>query len=110
MNVIGTRPTGWWRDRRGAMRRLVADLDRYARESGDHVTVVFDSAPFELEGERVEVAFASRSGRDAADDDIAALAGPGLTVVSSDSGLAERARAAGAQVLGAGAFRSRLES
>ena len=24
MNVIGSRPTGWWRDRPGAMRGLVA--------------------------------------------------------------------------------------
>jgi len=109
MNVIGSRPTGWWRDRRGAMRRLVAELERYAGESGDQVAVVFDGRPFELDSERVEVAFASRPGRDAADDDIAARAGPGLTVVSSDAELAERARAAGAQVLGAGAFRRRLE-
>ena len=38
MNVIGSRPDGWWRDRRGAMRRLVEDL---ARLEGD-VTVVLD--------------------------------------------------------------------
>jgi uncharacterized protein YaiI (UPF0178 family) len=110
MNVIGSRPTGWWHDRRGAMRELVAQLERYARESGDEVAVVFDGRPFELEAERVEVAFASRRGRDAADDDIAARAGPAVTVVTSDSALAERALAAGAQVVGAGAFRRRLES
>jgi uncharacterized protein YaiI (UPF0178 family) len=110
MNVVGSRPTGWWRDRRRAMRELVAELERYARESGDEVAVVFDGRPFELGAEHVEVAFASRRGRDAADDDIAARAGPELTVVTSDSRLAERARTAGARVLGAGAFRRRLES
>ena len=26
MNVIGSRPTGWWRDRPGAMRGLVEEL------------------------------------------------------------------------------------
>jgi len=33
MNVIGSRPTGWWRDRPGAMAALVADLGRYAAAS-----------------------------------------------------------------------------
>ena len=27
MNVIGSRPTGWWRDRPRAMRELVKDLN-----------------------------------------------------------------------------------
>ena len=30
-NVIGSRPDGWWRDRAGAARRLVAALDALAR-------------------------------------------------------------------------------
>ena len=34
MNVIGSRPDGWWRDRRGAMRRLVEELGALARASG----------------------------------------------------------------------------
>jgi len=110
MNVIGSRPTGWWRDRRGAMCELVSELDRYARESGDEVAVVFDGRPFELDAELVDVAFASRRGRDAADDDIAARANSEVTVVTSDSRLAERARGTGARVVGAGAFRRRLES
>ena len=109
MNVIGSRPSGWWRDREGAMRDLVADLEAYAGETGAEVAVVFDGRAFEIAGERVEVAFASRAGRDAADDDIAARAEPGLTVVTSDAALAERARAGGAEVMGAGAFRRRLD-
>jgi predicted RNA-binding protein with PIN domain len=114
MNVIGSRPTGWWRDRRGAMRDLVEELDRFAAATEDEVTVVFDGRRFELSGEQVEVAFASRRGRDAADDDIAALAerdpDPAeLSVVTSDRDLAQRVEATGAQVVGAGAFRRRLE-
>ena len=114
MNVIGSRPTGWWRDRRGAMRELVAALERFAAATGEEVTVVLDGRPFELEGDRVRVVFASRRGPDAADDDIAALAErdadpAGLRVVTSDAGLSRRVQAAGAEVVGAGAFRSRLD-
>ena len=73
MNVIGSRPDGWWRDRRGAMRRLVEELGSLASTSGEPVTVVLDGAPFDLDGGPVEVRFASRRGPNAADDDIAAL-------------------------------------
>jgi predicted RNA-binding protein with PIN domain len=111
MNVIGSRPDGWWRDRRAAMRRLVEELERLE----DEVVVVFDGAPFEIEPERVEVSFASRRGPDAADDDIAARVAadtdPGsLTVVTSDSELERRVRRDGAAVEGAGAFRRRLDA
>ena len=114
MNVIGSRPTGWWRDRPGAMRTLVEQLVRFADGTGEAVTVVFDGKPFDLEGESVDVLFASRRGRDAADDDIAAIvqrdADPGeLSVVTSDADLAARVRAAGAAVVGAGEFRRRLD-
>jgi predicted RNA-binding protein with PIN domain len=110
MNVIGSRPDGWWRDRRGAMHRLVDELERLEGE----VTVVFDGAPFELGSERVDVVFASRRGPNAADDDIAARvradAEPeSLTVVTSDAELVTRVRDAGAAVEGAGAFRRRLD-
>ena len=45
MNVIGTRPDGWWRDRDAAMARLVDRLERYSAETGDDVTVVFERKP-----------------------------------------------------------------
>ena len=51
----------------------------------------------------VEVCFAAH-----ADDDIAALARPGVRVVTSDRGLAERVRAAGGEVEPSKAFRDRL--
>jgi predicted RNA-binding protein with PIN domain len=114
MNVIGSRPTGWWRDRPRAMRELVAELDAFARAGGDAVTVVFDGRAFELDGGAVDVRFASRRGPNAADDDIAALVEQddepaGLSVVTSDGDLARRVRDLGAAVVGAGEFRRRLE-
>jgi predicted RNA-binding protein with PIN domain len=111
MNVIGSRPDGWWRDRPAAMERLVRELEGL---EGD-VTVVLDGKPFELTSEHVEVVFASRRGPNAADDDIAARveadADPeSITVITSDADLERRVRAAGASVEGAGAFRRRLEA
>ena len=103
-NVMGSRPTGWWRDRPRAMRGLVRDLERFVQDSGDEIAVIFDGSPFDLSSESVDVAFASRRGRDAADDDIAARAEPGMTVVTSDGGLSRRVREAGADVMGAGEF------
>jgi uncharacterized protein YaiI (UPF0178 family) len=115
MNVIGSRPSGWWRDRPGAMRELVEELKAFAEETGEPVTVVLDGKPFELEGgDAVDVRFASRRGPNAADDDIAALVESDddpadLSVVTSDGDLAGRVREAGATVVGAGSFRRRLD-
>jgi predicted RNA-binding protein with PIN domain len=117
MNVIGSRPDGWWHDRPGAMQQLVWLLERRAERSGDEAVVVFDGRPSERvlgEAGAVEVRFASRGGRDAADHDIAELVeadpDPGaLRVVTSDRPLADRVRAAGAEVLPAGEFRRALD-
>ncbi len=111
MNVIGSEPDGWWRDRPRAMRELVEDLQTL----GEPVTVVFDGRPVELaDTEAVEVKFAKRRGRNAADDDIAALvaradAPEQWRVVTSDRELGRRVREHGAQVVGVGAFREQLE-
>jgi hypothetical protein len=109
MNVIGSRPDGWWRDREGAMRRLVDELRDWATED---VTLVLDSGPDDLIGTvgHVTVVRAQRKGRNAADDEIARLVQAGDTVVTSDAALADRVRAAGAAVEGAGGFRRRLAS
>ena len=114
MNVVGSRPDGWWRDRRGAMRRLVGRLEALAGAEDAEVAVIFDGRPFPIEADRVEVGFARRSGRNAADDEIARRveAGPapaGLSVVTSDGELAARVRAAGAEVVSAGALLRRLD-
>jgi predicted RNA-binding protein with PIN domain len=111
-NVIGSRPDGWWRDRAGATRRLVAQLDRFAADTGEPVIVVLDGGEPPT-AERTEVVVAARRGRDAADDEIVALlearGADGARVVTSDAELARRVRALGADVEGAGGFRRRLD-
>jgi predicted RNA-binding protein with PIN domain len=113
MNVVGSTPDGWWRDRTGAMRRLAGDLAAYAERSGDEVTVVFDGRPFDVDAGPVTVAFAPQGGRNAADDAIERLVGADpdraqLTVVTSDRELAQRVRAHGANVAPARSFTQRL--
>jgi predicted RNA-binding protein with PIN domain len=115
MNVIGSRPDGWWKDRRGAMRRLAGRLGELAA-TGDEVVVVYDGREFDdpPAAPRLEVEFAP-GGRNAADRRIAARVeadpDPGsLTVVTSDRELAERVRAAGAEVEGSAGFRRRLDA
>ena len=115
MNVIGSRPDGWWRDRAGAMRRLIAALDQYGRETGDEVTVVLDSRPFPLDDAAgaVAVRFAP-GGRNAADDEIVRIveldaAPEQLRVVTSDKDLVARVGALGALVIPAGEFRAELD-
>src|SRR3954447_5357353 len=105
-NVMGSRPDGWWKDRPGAVRRLVAQIGEWAADRDEDVLVIFDgSEPDGLEvPPRLEVRFATRRVRDAADDDIAAFAvghdGP-LRVVTSDRDLARRVGEHGAEVVGA---------
>ena len=96
------------------MERLVSLLSAFADETGEPLTVVFDGRPFDLSAESVQVEFAAGRGPNAADHDIAARveadADPGsITVVTSDRELAGRVCSAGAQVLGSGPFRRRLD-
>ena len=117
MNVIGSRPDGWWRDLDGAVVRLARCLAGWQAAENVAVTVVFDGAePAELKAAGLgdlEVVFAGK-GR-AADDEIVRRTGidpepASLTVVTSDRALADRVLAAGAgKVVGAGAFRRMLD-
>jgi predicted RNA-binding protein with PIN domain len=115
MNVIGTRPDGWWKDRDAAMLRLVEALERWVAAQGDDVTVVFERPPRPpIRSTVIEVAHAPRPKANSADDEIIRRlerhANPAtVRVVTSDRWLADRAIAAGATVEGAEAFRGRIE-
>ena len=62
MNVIGTRPDGWWKDRHAAMVRLVDLLERWASGETDDVTVVFEKPPSPpIRSSVIEVAHAPRA-------------------------------------------------
>jgi hypothetical protein len=116
MNVIGSRPDGWWRDRDGATRRLIGQVDRWAEGGEERLTVMLEREPRgEIEAERVEVAWASAGGRDAADREILArlpdwLAEDEVVVVTSDRDLRSKAQAAGAEVVPSRPFRAALDS
>lgn len=108
MNVIGSRPDGWWRDRDTAVIRLVEELQGYAAALPAELLLVVDGRPISglAEGRHgaVEVRYAPRPGRDAADDRIVELLGASdhldVEVVTADRDLRERVRELGAEVIG----------
>src|ERR1700740_3377010 len=116
MNVIGTRPDAWWRDRHPAMVRRVNMLEQWAASDGAHVTVVFEQPPRPpIRSTVIEIAHAPRARPDSADDEIVRLikedAQPALVrVVTSDRWLVDRVHATGASVHSADSFRTLLES
>jgi predicted RNA-binding protein with PIN domain len=115
MNVIGTRPDGWWQDRRGAMVSLVDMLDRWAAANGAQVTVVFERPPSSpIHSVTIEVAYAPKAAANSADDEIARLVSVDaqpheICVVTSDRTLAGRIRSMGASVQPAHSFRNLLD-
>ncbi len=115
MNVIGSRPDGWWRDREGAIARLVGQVERWAGGGDERVTVMLEREPRRaIEAERVEVAWASEGGANAADREILRrlpgwLAEDEVVLVTSDRDLRDKARAAGAEVVSSRPFRAELD-
>jgi hypothetical protein len=110
-NVIGSVADGWWRDRPAAVRRLLARLQCL----GQPVTLVLDVAQPDLpEGDHggILVRYATRRGRDAADDLIRELVAEtaDTTVVTSDRTLRRDVETAGARVIGSRKFIGLLES
>jgi predicted RNA-binding protein with PIN domain len=115
MNVIGTRPDAWWKDRHGAMIKLVDKLERWAVANGEEVTVVFEQPPSPpIRSTVIEVTHAPRPGRDSGDHEIVRLLASasepaGVRVVTSDHWLTERVHAAGATVEPSSPFRALIE-
>ncbi|MEB4209888.1 NYN domain-containing protein [Mycobacterium sp. 94-17] len=115
MNVIGSRPDGWWKDRNGAMVTLVERLDRWASGQKETVTVVFERPPSTaIAASVVEVAHAPKAAANSADDEIvrlvAADAAPhDIRVVTSDRALTERVRSLGASVQRSESFRDLVD-
>lgn len=119
MNVLGSRPDGWWRDRPEAQARLVDQLaDLVRSDEAALVTVVFDGARRDEEvvhgaQSGISVVFAP-GGPGAADARIVELARqleePGsAVVVTSDGALAAAVRGLGVHVVGSGSFRTLLD-
>lgn len=103
-NVIGSRPTGWWRDRPGAARRFAEQVRATVRQGRlePHVVLVFEGqgreGAAEGDADGVQVVHARGEG----DDTIVSIAEsqPMVVVVTADRKLVERLRAVDADVLG----------
>ena len=114
-NVVGSRPTGWWRDRPKAARQLVEAV-RAATADGrlpPPVVIVLEGTAREgiEEGQLhgVEVVHAPRDG-DRALVALALAATEPVVVVSADRELGRRCGAAGADVVGPSWLLDRLTS
>jgi hypothetical protein len=115
-NVIGSRPTGWWRDRAGAARTFVAQVrgavtsERIAQP----VVVVLEgkarqgAQPGLANG--VTVQHAVGSGDDTLIDVVRRASGQKVTLVTADRDLRRRAEALGADVVGPNWLFERMES
>ena len=115
MNVIGSRPDGWWRDRNRAMASLVERLEQWAVAEGADVTVVFERPPSPpIESPVIAVAHAPKAAANSADDEIVRLvqadAHPAeIRVATSDRALSELVRATGASVYPAESLRNLID-
>ena len=115
-NVMGSRPDGWWRDRHGAMQRLVDEVAAHAAQAGGEWAIVFDGRPRNLTvppGGPLNIVYSERRGKNAADDRIAEIAADStllreVLVYTSDRALRSRVTVFGADVKGAGTLRRML--
>lgn len=124
-NVVGVVPDGWWKDRAGAAARLLHAVSALAARGlpgeplGLPDAVWFPEYVVVVEGQArkvagpedpdplVRLARADGSGDDAVVAEVEQLlsGGRSVTAVTSDRGLADRCRSAGARVIGAGRLR-----
>jgi hypothetical protein len=116
-NVMGARPDGWWRDRAGAVRRLLPALSRGLADDESDVVLVLEGAARKgadagvVDG--VQVVHAPQSGDDQIVDIVSAATGPDgarpVTVVTADRGLRDRVTALGADTMGPRTLWDRLD-
>ena len=107
-NVMGSRPDGWWRDRAGAARSLVAEIIPLALGHGGVWTIVFDGKEpprMPPSPECIIVVHTGHPRRDGADDRIVELLRErsdraASLVYTSDAKLRTRVKALGTQVMG----------
>ena len=107
-NVMGSRPDGWWGDRAGAARRLVAEIIPLALGHSGVWTIVFDGyepPAMPPSPECLTVIYTGHRRRDGADDRIVELVQehPDRTaslIYTSDAKLRTRLKTLGTQVIG----------
>ena len=106
-NVVGSRPTGWWRDRPAAARTFVERV-RAAAVAGrfaEPVTVVLEGAARGGVDEGIAAGVTVLHAPGSGDDMllvVAADATTQVTLVSADRALRHRAEVLGARVVGPG--------
>jgi len=119
MNVIGSRPDGWWHDREGAARSFIARLQRLAIEADEDLEVVLDGfSTVSLPAGNhsgVLLLYSERTGPNAADDRIVSLVESAectseIQVITSDRELQRRVRLLGAKVAGTSYLLDRLDA
>jgi hypothetical protein len=115
-NVVGSRPTGWWRDRAGAARAFVDQLRAAVlsdRIAGPVIVVLEGRAREGAEpglADGVTVQHAVGSGDDMLVDIVGREPGQKVTLVTADRELRQRAETRGADVVGPNWLLERLES
>ncbi|WP_280497644.1 hypothetical protein [Nocardia asiatica] len=120
-NVVGSRPDGWWRDRSGAARRLLArmpGLREHLAGPAEVVVVLEGAARAAVDAADpdigVRVVRADGSGDDAIVDVVAAARAEdgrrSITVVTADRGLRDRVAMLEAEVAGPRWLLDRLRS
>jgi hypothetical protein len=114
-NVIGSRPTGWWRDRPGAARQFVEQLRDAARRGRLPLpaVVVLEGAAragmAEADVDGVRVVHAAHGGDDALVAQTAASA-TGVIFVTADRRLLDRVLQLGAETVSPSWLNDRLRS